>query len=239
MTNFLSNALKYTFEGSIELGVQLHGQNIEFYVEDTGMGIPEHETQLIFEAFYRGEQAISSAIRGTGLGLNIAKELIELMGGKMGVYSELKMGSRFYFTVPFQYSNLTESSNINTKYPVRGVKDLVILIVDDEPLNYHYLEILLKNNVKKVDIAVNGKQAVEMALKNSYNLVLMDLKMPVMSGIEATRILKAKYPDLPVIAQTAYSLPAEKAYALQAGCDDIIVKPINKAKMMEVINRYG
>ncbi|HWR99520.1 MAG TPA: response regulator, partial [Prolixibacteraceae bacterium] len=202
-------------------------------------GIPAHETQLIFEAFYRGEQAISSAIRGTGLGLNIAKELIELMGGKMGVYSELKIGSRFYFTVPLQYSNLTDLSNVTIKYPVRGVKDLVILIVDDEPLNYQYLEILLKNSVKKVDIAVNGKQAVEMAFKNRYNLVLMDLKMPVMSGIEATRILKAKYPDLPVIAQTAYSLPAEKAYALQAGCDDIIVKPINKAKMMEVINRYG
>jgi len=238
ITNFLSNAMKYTFEGSVEIGFEMHRQRIEFYVKDTGIGIPESEKDLIFEAFYRGEQAISSAIRGTGLGLNIAKELIELLGGTMGVQSELNKGSRFHFTVPFQPSPNAVYPNILARIPNLNMQDLVILIVDDEPINYKYLEILLKNKVKKVDIAVNGKQAIEMANNTRYNLILMDLKMPVMSGIEATKILKTKYPDLPVIAQTAYSLPAEKAYALKAGCDDIIVKPINKEKMMEVINKY-
>jgi PAS domain S-box-containing protein len=236
--NFVSNSLKYTAEGYIELGFELKEGSVEFFVRDTGMGITEKEKELIFDVFYRSEQALSSAIRGTGLGLNIAKELIDLMGGNIWVLSESGKGSTFYFTVP-----VDQSEQLRLEEPPKltfnqGLNNLNILIVDDEHFNIQYLEILFKDKVKKVDYALNGKEAVEMAFQNNYDLILMDLKMPIMDGIEATRILKEKYPEILIIAQTACAFPEEKDSAMLAGCDDFIVKPINKEKMMKVINKY-
>ena len=238
LTNLASNAVKYTLEGSVELGFDLHDGKVEFYVEDTGIGIPEQEKQKIFETFYRGKQAISSAIGGTGLGLCIARELIELLHGEIGVTSELDKGSRFYFTIPFEQGEQGQSE----KHPHQIVKknrmDISILIADDEPVNFKYFEILLKGKVKNIDHAVNGKEAAEMASRNNYNLILMDMKMPVMGGIEATKILKQKFPELPIIAQTAYTFPEERETAVQAGCDDFLTKPIKKGDLMEIINKY-
>ena len=239
LTNFVSNAMKYTFEGSIELGFELKGASIEFFVKDTGMGVQDREKLLIFDTFYRGEQAISLAIRGTGLGLNIAKELVELMEGEIGVQSELNSGSRFYFKIPFKNSILKRPTNLPSVNTNPGIKNFRILIAEDEHFNFKYLEILLKGKVKKVDLAVNGQEAIEKASQHCYNLVLMDLKMPVLDGIEATKILKAKYPALPIIAQTACMLPEEKEIAFKAGFDDFIVKPIDKDKVLEVINKYS
>jgi CheY-like chemotaxis protein len=238
LTNLVSNAVKYTPAGSVEIGFDLLPGNIEFYVKDTGIGIPEQEQQYIFETFYRSERAISSAIRGTGLGLSISKELVSLLGGKLGVSSVPNKGSRFYFTVPFVSSELVipvKSVSQSVKYKL---KDFILLVADDEPVNFLYLKTLLKDKVKRIDHALNGKEAIELASKNNYDLVLMDIKMPVMGGIEATKILKKQLPELPIIAQTAYSLPEDKALALQAGCDEFISKPIIKEKLMEIINKY-
>ena len=239
LTNLISNAVKYTFEGSVEFGFEIQSGLIEFYVKDTGIGIPEKEHSKIFDTFYRGEQAMSSAIRGTGLGLNIAKALVNGIGGTIGVTSSPNQGSRFYFTVPFVPVQPEMPVEIVSPKVPSGVEDLVILIAEDEPANYKFLEILLKGKVKRVDHAVNGKEAVEMASQNKYNLVFMDLNMPVMGGIEATKILKEKSPEILIIAQTAYSLPEEKQRALEAGCDDFISKPIKKETVMEVINKYA
>jgi PAS domain S-box-containing protein len=236
--NFVSNSLKYTFKGYIEIGFELKEGTIEFFVRDTGMGIPKHEKELIFEVFYRTEQALSSAIRGTGLGLNIAKELIDLMGGNIGVQSELGKGSSFYFTIPFEKPEPLAYEEPPKLTFSKGLKNLTVLIVDDEYFNIQYLEILLLDKVKKIDCAYNGKEAVEMASNNSYDLVLMDLKMPIMDGIEATMILKEQFPGILIIAQTACAFPEEKESAMQAGCDDFIVKPINKEKLIMVINKF-
>lgn len=235
----VSNALKYTLEGSVELGFLINGEDVEFFVKDTGIGVPENEQKLIFEHFYRGEQALSFAIGGTGLGLKIARELVGLLGGKLGLTSKPGVGSRFSFTVPLEKYNIS-----NTEQPEYGItfknwKGLTILIAEDEPDNYLYLEILLKEKVKRVDHASTGKEAVEMALKNNYNLILMDIKMPSMGGIEATRIIKQHNPDLPVIAQTAYAQPEERDRVLEAGCDDYIAKPIKKRRLMEIVNKYA
>lgn len=118
------------------------------------------------------------------------------------------------------------------------LKDFTILIAEDEQISYQYLEILLKDKVRRIDRATNGKEAVELALKNSYNLILMDLKMPVMDGIEATKILKQQFPNMPIIAQTAFSFPEETESALKAGCADFLTKPIKKRELIEMINRY-
>ncbi len=239
LTNLTSNAVKYTLEGSIEVGFNLRDKLIEFYVKDTGIGIPEQEKHRIFETFYRGEQAISSAIRGTGLGLNIAKELISLLGGSIGVNSVLRKGSYFYFTIPLEQSGTERSATSLQQPTVNDLKNLKILIADDEPVNFQYIEILLKGKAKVIDHAINGKVAVEMASKTRYDLILMDLKMPVMGGIEATEILKRQFPEIPVIAQTAYTMPDGKEIALQSGCDDIISKPIKKEELMELLNKYS
>ncbi len=237
LTNFVSNALKYTSKGSVEIGFDLKENNIEFYVKDTGIGIPDQEQDRIFESFYRGKQALSSAIRGTGLGLSITKELVDLMGGRVGVSSEQNKGSRFYFSIPYIASEMEKTGEQPAGNTI-STPDRALLIVDDEFINYQYLEILLRNSVKRVDHAANGKVAVDMVHKNRYNLILMDMKMPVMSGIEATKILKKQFPELPIIAQTAFSLPEEKASALQAGCDDFLSKPIKKEELLEVISKY-
>ena len=238
LTNFVTNAVKYTIEGSVKLGLDLKNGSVEFYVTDTGIGIPEKEQQRIFESFYRGEQAISSTIEGTGLGLSIAKELVGLMGGVIGVSSVPNKGSRFFFSIPFE-----ESGKMNTGKPLlqaeqKQLKDFTILVAEDERVHYQYIEILLKDKVKRIDQATNGKEAIELAIKNCYNLILMDLKMPVMGGIEATKILKQQFPDIPIIAQTAYSLPEEKESALKAGCADFLTKPIKKKELIEMIKRY-
>ena len=238
LTNLTSNAVKYTLEGSIEIGFNLRGELIEFYVKDTGIGIPEQEKHQIFETFYRGEQAISSAIRGTGLGLNIAKELVSLMGGSIGVDSVHRKGSYFYFTIPLEQSEPKRSGTSLRQPVVHEMKNLKILIVDDEPVNFQYIEILLKGRAKLIDHAINGKVAVEMASKTSYDLILMDLKMPVMGGIEATELLKQEFPKIPIIAQTAYTMPDDKEIALQAGCDDVIFKPIKKEELIALLQKY-
>lgn len=238
LTNLVANAMKYTLEGIVKLGFELQDGFVEFYVTDTGIGIPEEEQQRIFESFYRSEQAISSAIEGTGLGLSIAKELVELMDGMIGVSSNPDKGSRFFFSIP-----LEKSGKMNTGKPLlqteqKQLKDFIILVAEDDRVHYQYIEILLKDKVKRIDRATNGKEAVELALKNSYNLILMDLKMPVMDGIEATKTLKQQFPDMPIIAQTAYSFPEETESALKAGCADFLTKPIKKRELIEMINKY-
>ncbi len=239
LTNLTSNAIKYTMEGSIELGYDQIGDEVEFYVKDTGLGISSEEQQKVFETFYRSEQAISMAIGGTGLGLSITKELVGLIGGNLSLTSEPNKGSRFYFSIPCKYFRQENAPVPVQAAAPKDIKDFKILIVDDEEVNIQYLCALLKNNVLNIEQAFNGKDAVELALKNSYNLILMDIKMPVMGGIEATRILKEKYPDLRIIAQTAFTLPEETAAILDAGCDDILCKPIRKDQLMEMIQKYG
>lgn len=237
LTNFASNAVKYTLKGGVKIGFDLQNGHIEFYVEDTGIGIPEQEQDLIFDAFYRGEQVISAAIRGTGLGLSIAKELVRSLGGKIGVISKPNQGSRFYFTIPAKQPAYTHHQKALPQTDHRSWTDFTILIVEDEHINYQYLEIILKDKVKKIDRAMNGKEAVELASNNNYDFILMDLKLPEMDGIEATRIIKQQFPDLPVIVQTAHALPDEKTRALSAGCDKFISKPFKKADLIEIINQ--
>ena len=239
LTNLLSNALKYTLEGSIELGVKWSGDKIEFFVKDTGVGISVPEQKHIFETFYRSRFAIDQAIRGNGLGLSICKELVRSLGGEIGFTSESNVGSRFYFAIPFEPAVQMAMEDRMQGAVRKELKDFSILIADDERINYQYLEILLKGIVSNTDHAINGKVAVELASKNHYDLILMDIKMPVMGGMEATKLLKISNPQLPVIAQTAYTSPEDRLQAMQAGCDEFISKPIKKSDLIEMIKRFA
>ena len=238
LTNFLSNAIKYTEKGYVKLGFEIRNSSILFFEEDSGMGVPKNEQQRIFEAFFRGAKAAGSAIRGTGLGLNIAKELVELMGGTIGVSSRPGKGSRFYFSLPYETPKASFTETPSYKPKLRKWKDLNILIAEDDETNFLYLEIILKEKVNRVDRAINGQEAVEMIRKKSYDLVLMDLKMPVMTGTEATKEIKKQYPHLLVIATTAYATAEEKEHALDAGCDGYLSKPIKRTEIMDIISRH-
>ncbi len=239
LTILTSNAVNYTFAGSVEIGCLFGKEYIEFYVEDTGIGIPEDEKDQIFETFYRSKKAISLAIRGCGLGLGIAKELASLVGGTICLTSVLNKGSRFCLKIPLEISDQGQSLLSKPQIAKKDISEFSILIAEDEPINVKYLDIILKGMVKKLTFAENGKIAVELASKNRYNLVLMDIKMPLMGGIEATKILKASYPDLPIVAQTAYTSHEDKDLALQAGCDFFLSKPIRKTELIEAIMNYG
>jgi CheY-like chemotaxis protein len=239
LSNLTSNAIKYTMDGTIEIGFEVCNNKVEFYVKDTGIGIPENEQEKVFETFYRGEQAISSAIGGTGLGLSISRELVSLLGGTMGVNSIPDKGSRFFFTIPLKQMKQKKAVVPVPEQKPKEIKDLYILIVDDEAVNIHYLDVLLKNKAKKIDHAFNGKEAIEKAMDNNYNMVLMDIKMPIMGGIEATKILKAQKPDMVIIAQTAFTLPDDAARVLEAGCDDILCKPVRKEHLFDMVRKYS
>jgi PAS domain S-box-containing protein len=238
LTQLVSNALKFTQKGSVELGFDFHDGNLQFYVQDSGIGIQEQEKQKIFDSFYRGQNAISDAIRGSGLGLSIAKELTDMLGGEIGVNSGPVPGSLFHFSIPVNRAITIPSIHSSPSSSVVNPNKLVFLIVDDEVPNFEHFNYFLKGEAKKIDHALNGHEAIEMAQKNKYDLIFMDVKMPVMDGIQATKELKKLFPSLPVVVLTAYSTPSEKDKAVQAGCDDFISKSIKKEKLIQIINRY-
>jgi PAS domain S-box-containing protein len=237
LTNFSSNAIKYTRKGYVKLGYKLEDDCIVFFVEDTGMGIPEKEQSHIFEAFYRGHNAESSAIRGTGLGLNIAKELVELMGGEIGLKSTVGVGTRFYFRIPLKKAKKEKAMVSKLRTDSKKWEDLTVLVAEDDPTNYLYLEVLLKKRVARIDWAKNGLEAVDMVKENHYDLVLMDIKMPIMTGDQATRNIKKIVPHLPVIAITAYATQEEKVFALEAGCDAYLSKPLDRKALYKTIDQ--
>ena len=237
MNVFVTNAIKYTDHGDIEFGVKQSKDTLRFYVEDSGIGIPEKDQQKIFDRFYRAENVITSSYGGTGLGLSIAKELVDILNGSIGVKSVQGQGSNFYFDIPYiPAPSDTKKSEVN---PILNSKlnEYIVLIVEDNEPNYIYLRELMKECVARIDYAANGKEAVELVAENHYDLVLMDVKMPVMDGIEATKIIKSTHPDLPIILQTAYSQPEEKEDADKAGADAHLSKPINQSDLQKAIER--
>lgn len=236
LTNLFSNAIKYTNRGEIIISCAVIDDRIEFSVKDTGIGIPKAEQENVFTRFYRGQQVEKTAIRGTGLGLSIVKEMVDLLHGSIQVESEPEVGSRFYFSIPLIIDQPAMKDKALEISSATLFHDLSILIVEDEIYNFLYLHALLEKLVKDIDNAFDGKEALEMVKKSKYDLIFMDLKMPVMDGHEATREIKKLYPEIPIIAQTSYSHAEEKVLAFESGCDGYLTKPISKDDVLKAIN---
>jgi len=238
LTNFITNAFKFTEHGTVEFGFEFNNDNIRFYVKDTGVGIDKKYHDAIFERFRRIEDKDQKVKSGSGLGLAISKAYVELMGGTIGVESEPWIGSTFFFTIPNIQSKTTKSEQDKSlKHSPLTEIDTTFLIAEDDDLNFKYLQFLLANYKVRIIRASNGQEAVEKALNDdSISLVLMDLKMPLMDGYEATRLIKEKKPKLPIIATTAYALSSDKEKALAAGCDAYVSKPIMKDELFENIS---
>jgi two-component system, sensor histidine kinase len=238
--NMINNALKFTIEGTIKFGYFIEKPNVVFFVKDTGIGLAESEKEIIFERFRQVEDKMTRRFGGSGIGLSISKGIVENMEGRMWVDSEKDKGSTFYFSIPFkpiEKKKETGSSNkINNKYLWN---DKTILIVEDSQVSYELLVKFLDNTKVFIIHAPDGEKAVEMCKNNkNINLVLMDIQLPILDGLEATAQIKEFRPDLPIIAQTANAMEDDKPNILDAGCDDYIAKPIDRTDLLEKINIF-
>jgi len=229
LTNLINNAVKFTKFGNIDFGYEIKENFIQFYVKDTGIGISQELYDRIFDRFVQAEQSMTKNYEGAGLGLAISKGLVELLGGRIWLESEIDRGTTFFFTLP--YTSVSE-------IPVKHAHGKV-LIVEDDLVSSQYLRKILEKYDITVIHAENGEQAVEF-VKNTpdIDLILMDIRMPVMDGIEATKLIKQIEPDLPIIAQTAYTFSEEKNKIMSSGCNGYLAKPLDSVKLNALIDRY-
>jgi CheY-like chemotaxis protein len=210
-----------------------------FYIKDTGIGIAKNQQEKIFERFTKVADIKTKHFRGTGLGLSIALKLAQLLNGEITVESELNVGSVFYLSFPLAkvLSPVAEVEKKPKDESLAFLSGKIILIVEDVEYNYRYLEIILSRNQDvKILWAKNGLEAIELCRKNpDISIVLMDIQLPEMNGYDATRIIKSENKNIPVIAQTAYATHSDFEAAIDAGCVDILVKPINKKELLKKI----
>jgi signal transduction histidine kinase/CheY-like chemotaxis protein/Tfp pilus assembly protein PilF len=244
LSNLLENAFKYTQKGEVEFGVTQIEEGLEFFVRDTGIGIPKDKQSKVFERFSQLENALDRKFGGTGLGLTISKNLIELLGGKIWIDSEPGLGSTFYVIIPAvevrKVPVAKESSIYSSILKTRDYnwESKTILIAEDEELNYKVLDSCLSKTRVKVLRANNGEKAVEMCKSEKIDLVLMDIQMPVMDGYKATYEIKKIKNHVPVIAQTSFTMANEREKCLDAGCDDYITKPLDMDILLSMINKF-
>jgi len=235
LTNLLTNALKFTHEGFIEFGYNLNDSELEFYVKDSGIGIKPEFHEKIFERFRQADKSINKLYGGTGLGLAISKAFVELLGGKIWVQSELEKGSTFYFTIPYKPVNEIYKTITPTK---QNENFKTILVAEDEEYNFLFIEELLIDLDLKLIHSKDGKETIEIYKSNAnIDLILMDIKMPIMTGYEAAKIIKELKPDLPIVAQSAYALEHDRV-KYEGIFDDYLTKPINENDLKQIVMKY-
>ncbi|MEP2770681.1 MAG: response regulator [Fulvivirga sp.] len=246
ITNLVSNAIKFTEKGFVKIEVFLESDDeksatISFTVKDSGIGIEKDQQAHVFDRFTQAEKATTRKYGGTGLGLAISKKLVELQGGKMQLSSEPGKGSEFSFNLTFEKGKsgaLLDNTTEHEVFPtsLAGTK---VLIVEDNQINQVVATKFLKKWNMSVDIANNGQEALEKLSKTTFDLVLMDLQMPVMDGYEATEQIKKdnNLKDLPIIALTASALSEERESVFRAGMDDFLTKPLNPQELYTKIAR--
>ena len=225
---------------SIDVSPSIGVPPLQIYIKDTGVGIKPENHQNIFNRFSQEEKGLSRKAGGLGLGLAISKENATLIGGEITLQSEKGKGTTFFLTIPYEPVNRIKKT-VQQKTKKQRQEQFTILIVEDDHINYLYIETLLEDfemNLKTI-LAKNGQEAINACKENNeIDLVLMDLKMPIMSGIEAIKEIREFNFDFPVIAQTAYFTKEDEEEARAAGFDDYISKPIDSEKLFKIINNY-
>jgi PAS domain S-box-containing protein len=236
-SNLLSNALKFTESGSIRFGYEAKDDHISFFVKDTGIGIKDEDQAHLFQRFMRIENRLSRDARGTGLGLAICKNIVELLGGSISFESDYQKGTVFTFRLPYKPVDKVrpvKSEPIPKASLTSEVKTL--LIAEDDDVNFMFIEEFLSEYGFHIIRAVNGEEVLELLENNpAVDMILMDLQMPVMDGVEATKKIRKKNAGIPIIAQTAYAFSSERKACLDAGCNDYISKPIVQDELLEKI----
>ncbi len=239
LTNLINNSIKFTDKGSISFGNYIDNDNLVFFVSDTDHGIPADRIDAVFDRFVQADLSLSRPHEGSGLGLSITKAYIEMLNGKIWIESEVGKGSTFYFAIP--YSKFTDNyiaTTSNTKKE-KVTKNITLLIAEDDKISFLYLKTILSGEDIIIIHTNNGNDTIMQIKENpQISLILMDLKMPGISGLDATRSIREFNTKIPIIAQTAFALAGDKEKALEAGCNDYITKPINGDELLQMIKKY-
>ena len=253
LSNLIKNAIKYTHSGSIEFGYTIvetlhatsqltHHSFLQFFVKDTGIGIPGDRQKAIFERFIQADISDKQAFQGAGLGLSIARAYVEMLGGKIWVDSEPGKGSVFYFTIPYNYEPQEKTilkNVVSEQFNEVRISNLKILIAEDDETSEMFISSVIKEISDEVFFATTGIEAIEACRNNpGIDLVLMDIQMPDMNGYEATRQIRQFNKDVVIIAQTAFGLKGDREKSIEAGCNDYIAKPIDSNLLLRLIQKY-
>jgi signal transduction histidine kinase/CheY-like chemotaxis protein len=249
LNNLLSNAVKFTIQGGIQLSIsKIDNNQLQFIIQDTGKGLSEEEQKNIFEPFRQADGTSSRQYEGTGLGLTISKQLVEMMDGKIWVESIQNQGSTFTFQIELKES--TTTSNYTTTSSNKSHHEIVklnidplvgerILVAEDNLINQEIILGLLEDSNLIIDIANNGEEVIELHKNQQYSLILMDIQMPILDGYEAAKIIREKDQDIPIIAVTASAMKEDVEKTKAAGMNDHLNKPIEVAKLYEILLKYA
>ncbi len=243
LTNLINNSIKFTNSGTITVGYKKSSTEITIFVKDTGKGIDKEHIEKIFMRFFK----VDDFTVGTGLGLSICRAIVEKLGGKIWAESEQGKGTTMYYTLPMNNLNkevvimddIRKEQDIPEKQPIMSSEQNMktILIAEDIETNYHLLKVILS---KKYNLlrAVNGSEAVNLFIEHKPDLILMDIKMPIMNGLDATREIRKISNDVVIIAQTANAFESDVELAKDAGCNDFITKPIRHKDLLAIIEKH-
>ena len=237
--NLLDNALKFTKTGVVEFGYTIKANKLNCYVKDTGIGIQEKDLSFIFDRFRQVDESSTRNYGGTGIGLALCKNLVDLLGGEISVESEVDKGTSFYFTLPFDHvtSETKPIQNVDRNRINWGNKK--ILIAEDEPTNFELLNTLLSKTNAEIHWAHDGQEVIEKAKNSSdFDIILMDINMPKMNGNEALIYLKNKGVKIPIVAQTAYATDDKIHEIVKIGYDDYILKPIEFDYLIKILSKF-
>ncbi|MCA1759301.1 MAG: response regulator, partial [Bacteroidales bacterium] len=247
LTNLVKNAIKFTQSGTIELGYSKNVGFFEFYVKDSGPGIPEEQKEMVFERFRQGSEALTRNFEGAGLGLSISKAYVEMLGGKIWVENNTGLngnasGATFFFTIPDRSAKKTNhvSHDARSEKPANNkIRKLNILIAEDDTFSELLINKAIEGFSGKILTATNGVEAIEICRNNpGIDLVLMDINMPEMDGYEATRKIREFNKEVVIIAQTAHALAGDKEKSIAVGCNSYISKPIDGVGLRVMVNNF-
>jgi len=251
LINLINNAIKFTYKGSITVHSKISSKlnktaYVDFAVSDTGIGIPDEKLESIFDTFRQADDSITRKFGGTGLGLSIVKQLVDLQGGSIQVTSAENVGSTFRFTIPYQIGideDLVDDSNSDAKLEKqKKLPGMKVLLVEDNDINRLYASNIIKNWGCKVDEAENGLICLEKHKKNDYDVILMDIQMPVMDGFETTISIRNSFEghksEIPIIALTANAIKGDNEKCLSLGMNDYISKPFLPQELFKVISKF-
>ena len=243
LINFAGNAIKFTETGSVTLSVRRRPSPtasllLYFEVHDTGIGIDPQDLPRLFQEFEQADASTTRRYGGTGLGLVISRRLAELMGGRVGVDSALGQGSRFWLEVPVQKVAEPDTLPTSQAGEIDGFAGVRLLLVEDNPVNVEIAVAILQGMDLEVDVAADGREALDRADPERHALILMDIQMPVMDGLSATRELRRRGWTRPILAMTANAFDEERERCLQAGMDDHIAKPVVAAQLHATLRRW-
>lgn len=241
--NLVGNALKFTEHGQIVVGCEFNASMLRFFVSDTGRGIPDQEIEKIFDRFYQVDNSLNRGHEGAGLGLALCRSMVTLMGGRIWAESEVGKGSVFYFEVPVLVAqqkpqpSLDEKGNDLDNLP--GQKQHLVMVVDDDESSLLMMKAILSGTGCHALFASNGEEALELLKQNAdVSLILLDIKMPVLDGLETVKLMRQNGIRTPVVATTAYALPGDEARFLHSGFDDYLAKPLSKSKVIKLLDKY-